>query len=327
MSRFSVPVVVTVFLLMAFVPAAEATHEWGHRYMIFGRVVDSEGQPAQGVPVFITVETTMPRDPWLVVRTNCWGMYYSLAGSTMDPDGTVRQTHEPVGEGLELGRMHIHNDQISSRARYTVQVIRDVNTFQPFADGNDLYGEKRGQARVDMKYSTVNIQLDEALDRNDECAGQGDIADSFTVVGHAQRDEGNERSDLMTVPQANMYNEIEVTLETADGPRNMTVATNEFGDYIATFENVTVERGARVTASWNDETRESTVSDSDLTYRVSEVNVIVKEGIGGTAVKVLLYVIGALVVIGGVAFGISKIRENAETKRLRETSGRKRANR
>lgn len=306
MPRFFVLLVMTLMMSLVYLPTAEATHEWGHRYMIFGRIIDSEGEPAQMLPVRITVETTKPSDPWMIVQTDCHGLYYSLE-RTGDPSR---------GGGLELGRMHIHNAELPSDGKYTVST--------------DL-GEKTGTVRAQLKYSTVNLQLDEPAPKSDQCGDAGGWENQFVVAGHAQEDRGNERRDIQTVrnPDYDINNteEVTVTIETSNGPVSQTQEINMLGDYWVIFDNVTVQEGDRVTVAWEDEVKESTVSENDLKYRVAEVNMVVKDSISTTAIMVILGIVVVAAVVGAGVYGFTKYRESRETKRLMESGARKRANR
>lgn len=67
--RLAAPILAVALL----VPVALATHEHEHRYMVMGRVLDSEGLPAALVPVSAELEGTEAFVASRADRTNCLG--------------------------------------------------------------------------------------------------------------------------------------------------------------------------------------------------------------------------------------------------------------
>ena len=298
--------VVAAFLALALLPTAQATHEWGHRYMMFGRVLDSEGNPAARIPVRITVETTLPTDPWMIVPTDCNGLYYSLETSGNPSNGN----------GLEGGRMHIHNSAMPRNADYTLSTD---------------YGSKTGKIRSELKFSVVNLQLDTPVPAQAECADGSRLpwTDRYVVAGHVQRDLGSERKDVQTLriesQGVNLPEYVTVTLDTTNnGTVNQTIEIGPYGDYFAFFENVSVAQGARVTTTHEGHTR---TGQTDTKYRLTEINVVIDERPGA---KTLL-ILGGVVAVGAIGVGAfyaaSALRRNIDTKRAIAGSTRKRANR
>lgn len=301
MSRFPATFLAGVLLalVLAPVPMAEATHEWGHRYMVYGRILDADGNPLQNKPVSVTVETTKPQDPVIVIPTDCQGIYY-----------TLKQEGNPYGGdiGLEGPVMHIHAAELPSTGKWTATTE---------------YGTKSAQVRGDMHRSTGNFQVDSVAPPDEACAGMTPWTTQYIVQGRVQREDGPKREDMMTLPQYGIQIDVDVTLTTENGVKNMTVQTNGYGDYVAVFDNVTVKDGAAVTSKWEGESRSGKV---DAKYRMSEVNIIAKEQFGSGAGMIFLYIIGGIIVIGVAVWGYGKVRSSMELKRIQGSTTRKRSN-
>lgn len=315
MSRL-LPVLVVGLLtvtLFAGVPEAEAAHEWGHRFMIFGRILDADGEPAQNLDVTLSIKTTQEPHPQMTVPTDCSGLYYSQS-----------QAQRPGDFRTEQGRLHIHNPDWPSDPEYFVATPYADYREDALQPGQPLsedqlreYALRVASADKDVQNTHANIRLEETLDPDPACPEDEDWTQTYVVRGKVQLNEGTRRLDQVRET-------VEVTLETTDGEQAQTVETNEGGEYIAEFSNVTVEEGARITATWNGNTERGSV---DTEFRASTVNIIEREWPwDAPGVRIFLGILAVIAVIGLAAWGVLKVKDRRETQKARRTTTRKRAN-
>ncbi len=297
MSRFAAPAVGLLLLALLFVPVAEATHQWGHRYMIYGRILDADGDPVQHRPVAITVDTTKKTDPRMTVLTDCDGLYYSYKENANPAEGDL---------GLEGGVMHIHKWELPSSGKWKVSTE---------------FGSKRGQVRPEMHRSTVNLQVDEDVPAAPECPAGTDWRKTYVVEGRLQEIDGKNRLDKMTMSGGGLEYRVFATIETTNGTMTANGTTNRFGDFMITFQNVTVKEGGEVTAEWGGKTQTGRINTK---YMMTEANVIYGES---GASLLFLWILLGVVVAGAAVWGVSRAKGMIETSRLEKVSTRKRANR
>ncbi|MBW3583306.1 MAG: hypothetical protein KY455_09440 [Euryarchaeota archaeon] len=318
MVRTTTVAVATLLALMVFlpIPLASADHDWGHRYMVYGRVIDSEGEPAQHIAVRVLVETNKPQDPYITVTTDCKGLYYTLKDQT-DTQGSYGQA---LDWGTTRNKMHIHMQDYVRDGKYHVMVLN--NTGELFS-GAWAYDP-------DRQRSDRNVQLTQDLEPSERCAeDDSDWTQTYVVSGRIQTEAGAEgrspRHDAMTVEQLDERHEVTVTITTPDGPKTLTVATNEIGDYFAIFDNVTVTKDSRITMQYQDVEK---TSGPDMTFRVTHLHAFVEEPlISQTTLIVLGSVAGLIVVGGGAYWAFGRVKESAELKKALEGTTRKRARR
>ncbi|MBW3583305.1 MAG: hypothetical protein KY455_09435 [Euryarchaeota archaeon] len=226
--RLTVLIGVAPLLLLLAAPAM-ADHDWGHRYMVVGRVVDNEGGPVAGMPVRVVYGTERPDDPYITVTTSCHGLFYTQK-IALDIDrsaGWWRSTD--WGDGT--GRIHLHTSEV--RADDQIMILVDP---------------ERERARLDIPYdhgtqrSDVLIWLDQDPVLDQECVEAPDPKGTYLVGGRVQRLVDGGREDL----HARDGLEVVVTLDTKDGALEETVPVNALGDYFAFFHGVTVSDGALV---------------------------------------------------------------------------------
>lgn len=321
MSRILPVLVVGLFAVALFagVPDAEAAHQWGHRFMIFGRILDADGEPVQGLDVTLSIKTTQEPHPQMTVETDCMGIYYSQT-----------QQQRPGDVRLDGGRLHIHNREWPSNEEYFVSTpyadYREdaLQPGQPLSEDQlRQFAIRVGSADKDVQNTHANIRLDESLDPDPQCPEGEHWTQTYAVRGKVQRNEGTNRVDMSDSQEADHV--VDVTIETADGQREESVSTNQAGEYIALFENVTVEDGARITATWEGNTEEG---EADTEFRATTVNIVVREWPWeSTGVQIFLGILAVVAVIGLGAWGVLKVKDRRETQKARESTTRKRANR
>lgn len=152
-TTISLAAIASAILASAVVPTALADHAYSHRYIVYGRVVDAEGVPMQGLDVAATIErqdvegqcdTNKP--PATQRVTNSLGEYFwcfhthRMGGSgiftvgvenetvTDDLDTQLRKSRVDFRLGSHLGR---HGDAGKFNTTYTLA----VTAWEPGATG------------------------------------------------------------------------------------------------------------------------------------------------------------------------------------------------
>jgi hypothetical protein len=279
---------------LAALPAAEASG-WGHRFMVYGRVLDADGNPAQDLTVTISAESLQSRDPQMTVRTDCNGIFYSQ-----------REESHPSDWNIFQDRLHLH--YFPDLSDYAPDAEYIIST--PYADYRDdaltpdeplsteqlrAYAVHAGPADELVQFAVAHVELDVSLAPSPECPPESDWKRTHIVVGKIQEIEGDHRRDLATTnPDEPVL--VDVTLETTEGRRTMKVPTDSAGIYKATFENATVEPGAPITVLWNGHLREG---EADNAFQLSRVDVIV--GDDPSSDRMALWVFIGLLAVAGVA--------------------------
>lgn len=305
MTRAAPVLLSALFLTLVFAAIpAQATHEYGHQFMVTGRIIGPDGEPAQQIPLRLTVETTKQRDPFLTIRTDCYGFFYSR-----DDPGP----HEADGEdfGLESGVMHIHTGEYRTRGEY--HIITQYGNYSERVDPN-------------RQSAVAKFQLDSTPPTSQVCEDEGlnDFEDRYIVTGRLQREVDTTREDLRSYPDRDEIFTVTATIETADGPVTRSGNTTGFADYIIQFEGIDVSDGDKVTVSWDDVTETGEV---DTKYQMTALHILKEEpAFSDTARNVFLGVVGAAIVIGLGVWGYSTAKDKAELRKAQERSGRKRAN-
>jgi hypothetical protein len=306
---------------LAAVPSAHAAHEWGHRFMIVGRILDADGAPAQLIPVTVSIESTQrPYDPQLTVQTDCTGFYYSLKQQPT----AVDHSYDAAGGGGY--RMHIHRPEYDLDARYIVATPYAEYHEDPLTMSGPLtrdqileYSIHTARADRDAQHALANIRLDRALEPNEQCEDIPSWQNSHVVVGKVQREDGRNREEATFANQP-----VNVTIQTEDGPRSRTVLVDITAMYIAYFENVTVANNARITVEFDGNDYRGTANTE---YGVTRVTVLDREPIIGSGAWVFFGLIGVAVLAGAGWWGYMRVKDRMEVEKARQHSTRKRANR
>lgn len=272
--RLAAGLVVFLLLLglLTTIPVAEAPG-WGHRFMVYGRILDDQGDPAQNLSVTVAVETDSTPYPQMTVRTDCHGLFYSQKA----------QPH-PGDHRVYNNRLHLHHfpdvTEYADDAEYIVSTPYANYRNAPL-DGEagplspqqlDDHAIHSAPADRQKQSDIANIHLDTRLDPDPDCQDAVDWRDTHVVVGKVQEIDGDLRIDHRTLEGFGEPVLVDVTLETEDGSRTEKVMTDEAAMYIAIFENVTVQNGARVSAIWDGHARETT---ADTEFHVTAMDLII----------------------------------------------------
>jgi hypothetical protein len=335
MARPVIPLLIValfaVALFVSVVPGAEASHAHGHRFMIHGQILDADGEPAQNILVTLAATAAQQPHPQMTISTDCHGFFYSQAARQGDWDA-----------GLDDGRLHLHPSFPTKTAEWRRSPPPEFFISTPYADyRNDSLPMQRplsedelrqyavyiGEADYRGTQSTIaNVQLDVSLDRDPACEGQDEPV--FLVRGKVQVIEQRTRVDQITLEHQGQIvvgpNEVEVTVQTTEGPVTQTVTTDRAAMYEARFTNVTVEPGAQITAEWEGHERSTTAGDTFAAVNLDIVHRQMPWHSAGFQIFLGAIAVVALLAVG--AWGVLRTKDQMEIKKAKEQSTRKRSN-
>lgn len=289
--------ILALLLAPAIATVAVADHAYSHRYLVYGRLLDSEGNPVTGVTVNVGMDTSVAveglcaRQPG--TETEAWG------------ETTTRRTTNEYGEFFYC--FHVH-----SLPRRTTSEVRAEYQGVEVAERLDSFHRK----------SFLVLQLPNAT---------GEATDEFTstylVSGRVWYAESQKRVESISVYGDVLQEEnVTITFEPATGDDVVVEAlTNNYGDFAVRVPIADVT-GGRFTVS---AAGESQTFDANPTTRATDLEIEVGDpaGSSGLALKILggVFILGILVV--GGYFGIRYLTEARSLAEARAKSTRKRAQR
>lgn len=287
---------------VALTPVALADHAYSHRYIIYGRVLDANGDPVKGVPVDMgtrnfETEGNCAQQPLTETdafgrtetrfQTNDWGEFIFCYHTH-----EINRIEPPTG----IVRIEEYN--------YT-QEFR----FDPYFRTTFLV------VRLDTAVPTANKTIyDETylvMGRLWEDAGARVLVDSIPVFGH-------------TVDRT----PVNVTLTLADGTKlTDETSTNNYGDFAVRIPTTERVRAGTVTIEVKGQTFSGDVDASSgatvIHAKLSESAVSRSD----TTLIVLGVIVGVAVVGGGGWYALKRVSARREEQAIREGSARKRARR
>lgn len=306
-AAFALGGVVLLLALSVAFPLAAADHSYSHRYVIYGRVVDAEGNPVPSLTLDLTAALFNPE-----------GACRDTTGSDLNTDAYGPTVYDPVTD--EFGDFtfcfHVHQLNRVEPGRGTI-VIRDMPEMPAITVEFNPY----------FRSQFVLIQLEEPSER----ANDDRVSGQYTVLGRLWREAA---SKTTTVEGIEVYGETlrqePVEIELVDPSGNVvataTSQSNDYGDFAvrvptdARFTEGTI-RMAAAGENFTQPAAQSGITffEADFPAPPSDTlkNVLV---VGG---GILL----AGAVIGGGYYGIQKITERRELEQARANTTRKRANR
>lgn len=296
MSRAAI--LILLLAAVALMPLAAADHAYSHRYIIFGRVVDSAGNPVPGVTAQLAFEGTETEGPC----GNQPGTETQAFGATQ-----TRPTTNEYGEFMFCA--HAHR---ISRAEPGVSVI----TIPEF--------NVRKEVPVDPFYRHLFLPIQ--LDTVHPNATPEAYERSYTVQGTlwTPGDRSVEGVGVFgaTVDRTN----VSVTLALpGQEPVSLQASTNNYGDFAVRFPVTSRPTAGTVTIEAGGKTFSAPV---DATFAATNVRGEFPEPEDPTLRRALL-VLGALVLLGavggGAVWGYRRYAEKAEVRELRARTTRKRS--
>lgn len=297
-------ILLIVLMLVAPAMIATATHNFGHRLYIVGRVLDADGLPVPDADLQGEIEG-------LDIQLN-------EGPCRSNPCATTTNSRGDYGQQLYW---HAHGIGDSGTARITVE----GQTFQTAYD-------------TDHRWTVLNAQLDTTVDHDNATLDRWER--SYTVRGRLWVPDGGLPDQGTTWVEGNVPGcreeygarnrcvpvRVNVTLDLDDGRRieESTQTAAGYGDFQVPFEADEPITGGEATVAAGGETWTFSLDmQTRSTTRVFELPT--PEGEGFPVVPVIA---GAGVVAGGFGLyvGYQRWQERRELKRARERSDRKRSN-
>lgn len=297
-------ILLIVLMLVAPAMIAAATHNFGHRLYVVGRVIDADGLPVPGADLQGEIEG-------LDIQLN-----EGPCRSNPCPTST-----DALGDYGQQLYWHAHGIGDSGTARITVE-------DQTFTASYD----------TDHRWTVLNAQLDTTVDHDNATLDRWER--SYTVRGRLWVDDGGIPDAETTWVEGNVPGcmqeygggqrcvpvPVNVTLDLDDGSQleeSIQTAAG-YGDFQVTLEADEPFLGGQATVTaggqeWS--------FDLDMQHRTTTrvFELPAPEGTGFPVVPVLG---GIGLVAGGIGayVGIQRWQDRREMKRAREQSGRKRSN-
>lgn len=279
--------------ILLLVPALSvvATHNFGHRLVVLGRVVDAEGFPVANERVQVELE----------------GLDLGTPEASACRNNPCTTQTGATGDFRVF--WHAHGIGESGTARLTVA----GQTFEAAYD-------------TGLRWTPVNAQLSEDVDSHD----QGTVEKwnrTYSVQGRVWQERGGVPDAETTWVDGNVRTQVPVniTLTLPDGTvLNQTVTTTNYGDFFAQFEADEPFETAQIEVETEGQTVEPSFSS---TYRATTTAVKIppppEEPFDWVPIIVVVALVGGA---GGLYFGGRKLKEKREMDKARQRSTRKRAN-
>lgn len=303
----------TIFLALLLLPATQASHTYGHRYIVQGIVIDADGNPVQNQELRIATSFEGQTQAVMAVPTHCDGRFYSPEGQEVF-DAGQNAGHQylegPNREGHTY--FHYHDGDLTTAIEVSFRLL-DEEWTAPFSP--------------DTRSTVTRHQLSQPVDSAPGCS------DNFTAfydafVVHVKTVTS---AELQTGENAVDAREVSATLTTANGTQTISETTNTNGDVWFQFSDASAADAGDTVAIGSQffSNQTVTLTDEDIQYRYVDRFYEAHEPQPslwdrfGTWI-IVLGVIGVLVV---GYFGYQKAREKMEIRKAYERSGRKRTRR
>lgn len=298
---------VAMFLVVAtLLPPTVADHSYAHRYVIFGRLVDSEGHPVPQMTMNLAARLFSPE-----------GACRDTTGSDLATDAYGPTIYDPVTDAFGDFTFCFHTHIINrvEPGEGTIK-IEDIPSFEPFVFEFDPY----------VRQQFVLIKLKEPH----ENANGGILDTSYTVVGRLWREASarSQRVDGIEVyGDTLIQTPVNIELVAPDGTvvANTTSRTNDYGDFAVRLPTSSRFSAGQVRLSAAGENFSAPATSEGVTafsarYAAPQSDTLF------TALKVGAWIVLGVAVIGGGYYGITKMTERRELDQARQTTTRKRAN-
>lgn len=299
----SVGLLVLLLASTTLLPLAASDHAYSHRYVIYGRVVDADGNAVPGLAVSLTTRDVETEG----ACADQPGTDTEAFGRTMD-----RRVTNPYGEFMFC--RHVHSMARSLPGTATI-VLEGANNHTT-------------EVRLDPYYrvSFVPITLPEV--RTD--ANADSLSKEYTVIGRLWR-EGNARTHVEGI---RVFGEtldnapVNVTLEMPGAePIRVNTTTNNYGDFA-----VRVPVSARPTAGSVVIEVENRTYRQDVDPKVgttafkTEIPAESSFGVSRTTLYAVIGVVAAAAIVAAAVIGFRRAAARREEDAVRSRTERRRAN-
>jgi hypothetical protein len=302
-ARAGVVALLALFLFMSLAPLAAADHSYSHRYVIFGRVVDANHNPVQGVTVSVGYDD--------VFAAKLEGACANQPDTETDAFGPTKTV--PVTNSFGEFMMCFHHHDLSRGLPGKITLRIDEENYTRTFDADPYFRVTSSVETLDHVSPRANATADDT-----SYVIQGRL---WRPAGKAVTVEGNPvfGFTLNKVP-------VNVTLQYDGITENFTTHTNNYGDF-AYRANVT-KRPTSGTVTIEAE-GESHSYPIDGTNGVTALSVEMAKQSDPFLKGALLFGGGlvAVVVVGGAGwYGIRKVAARREEQAIRSRAVRKRSN-
>lgn len=299
--------VALLLLVSTALPLAMADHSYSHRYVMWGRLVDANGDPVPGMTMDLGAELFNPE-----------GACRGATGSDIGTDAYGPTVYDPVTDehGDFVFCFHVHTLNRVEPGRGFIR-IQEMPEFGPL----------EVQFNAFLREQFVLVQLPETHENADTTAVEG----AYTVLGRLWREASGRSQSVENIEvfgDVLQQEPVQVRLLDPQGNvvGNATTTTNDYGDYA-----VRVPTQARFTEG----TVEVTAADKTTTQPAAQAGVSALEfeydPLPNNTLRNVLTIGGAIVVlgivVGGGYYGIQRMTERREIEAARAKSTRKRAKR
>lgn len=294
--------VLAVLVGVTLLPLAAADHAYSHRYVVYGRLLDADGNPVPGVTVNMGTKDFEYEGPCAqqpLTETEAFGRT------------ETRPTTNQHGEFMFCFHAHEINRVAPPKGFLRIDefnVDREF-TFDPYT-----------------RMTFMPVQLDRVVDKANRTA----LDTSLTVLGRLWKPAG-ERILVDSVPVFGHTvdrTRVNITVKLDDGTTlNVNTTTNNYGDFAIRVPIEKRPSGGTVTIEAAGETFEEEI---DTKYGVASIRAEYPQE-GTTRARTGLYILLGLIGIGVLAtggwYGVKKLNERREGQAVRRTSSRKRSQR
>lgn len=298
------PFLVGLLVLASLIPLAASSHTMGHRYLVYGRLIDSDGLPVQEQSVVIKITRQGSAIASINTRTDCLGDFENWDGTPGNDPPLNNQIEQQRNHDPPYIAFHFHDPELSNQLRVQLTVLGET--------WNETFHSETRQ-------TSVRHQLASRATPAASCGGYTEFNTTFAFRVSALSPAEMETGDVE--PKTRQVRVFFVDQQVATG------STDYNGAYYAKVTNRTANAtlGLRVRIETSDVgARSYTLDETALKFRRLDQVAVVTEKPDFSWVWWLGGIVaGAGVVVAGF-WGYSRLRGSMEENRLRQTTTRRR---
>lgn len=307
MRRAVLVVVALAFVGAALLPLAAASHTMGHRYLVYGRILGSDGMPMQEKDVVLKILSGQNSIASINTRTDCFGDFENWDGSPgNDPAGGGRIEQQPKHNPPYIA-FHFHDPELSNQLRVQVNIAGESWT-------ESFHSETR--------QTSVRHQLAVSSAPAPSCGNFDQFNGTFTM-----RVSALAPGEMVTGDVEPRTRTVRVFFD----DREVSNGTTDYnGAFLARISNSTALAavGTRVRVETTDiGARSYTLSAEDAKFHRLDQVALVEDALDVSDFKPLWWFLGiaaGVCAILGLFWVYSRVRSGVEENRLRETTTRRR---
>lgn len=301
---------VALFLALSTVlPLATADHAYSHRYIIFGRLVDANGNPVPSVTLNMDIS-----DPLLAVESSCRA---TGTGSDLSTDAYGPTASDPLTDTLGDFIFCFHGH---SMRRNTPGEVRIAIPAMPEVPAITLTLDPLFRTQF-LLFTLPTVSAEARADT---------VEGNYTVIGRFWRESAGKEESVEGIPvYGDTLTRLPVLIELVDPAgaviANRTTTTNDYGDFAVRVPTASrfVDGVVRITGG--NRTFTAPAAREGVTHFKAEMapaesqvlqNILI---IGGA-------IVAGVAIVGGAYWGVQRMSQRRELEAIRESTHRKRAN-